>query len=136
MIFRGTPFWRPGHIHHSVAFDFHALYIIDSSLSLSASYISFSLSPSETPHHNDNHYLSCLVTQLCPTLCDPIDCSPPDPSVCGILQARILEQVTISYSRGSSRPRDQTWVPWASCIGRWIFLPEKPQPLCIEPLKL
>ena len=32
------------------------------------------------------------VTQSCPTLCDPIDCSPPGSSVCGILQARILEQ--------------------------------------------
>ena len=43
-------------------------------------------------------------------LCDPGDCSPPGSSVHGILQARILEWVAISFSRGSSRPRDQTQV--------------------------
>ena len=42
----------------------------------------------------------CLVAQLCPTLCDPLDCSPPDSSVHGILQARILEWVAIPFSRG------------------------------------
>ena len=41
-------------------------------------------------------------TQSCLTLCDPVDCSPPDSSVHGILQARILEWVAISFSRGSS----------------------------------
>ena len=46
------------------------------------------------------------VAQLCPTLCDPVDCSLPDSSVRGILQARILEWVAISFSRGSSQPRD------------------------------
>ena len=49
------------------------------------------------------------VAQSCPTLCDPVDCSIPGSSVHGILQARILEWVTISFSRGTSRPRDQTW---------------------------
>ena len=39
------------------------------------------------------------VAQLCPTLCDPVDCSPPGSSVRGIVQARILEWVAISYSR-------------------------------------
>ena len=39
-----------------------------------------------------------LVTQSCPTLCDPMDCSPPGSSVLGILQARILEWVAISFS--------------------------------------
>ena len=48
------------------------------------------------------------ITQSCPTLCDPMDCSPPGSSVYGILQARVLEWVAISFSRGSSRPRDQT----------------------------
>ena len=47
-----------------------------------------------------------LVTQLCPTLCDPMDSSLPDSSIHGILQARILEWVAIPFSRGSSRPRD------------------------------
>ena len=53
------------------------------------------------------------VSQSCPTLCDPLDCSLPDSSNHGIFQARILERVAISFSRGSSQPRDQTWV---SCI--------------------
>ena len=51
-----------------------------------------------------------LVTQSCPALCDPMDCSLPGSAVRGILQARILEWVAISFSRGSSQPRDQTWV--------------------------
>ena len=54
-----------------------------------------------------------LVTQSCLTLCNPMDCSPPGSSVHGILWARILEWVAISFSRGSSQPRDRTWV---SCI--------------------
>ena len=48
------------------------------------------------------------VTQSWPTLCDPMDCSLPGASVHGIFQARILEWVAISFSRGSSQPRDQT----------------------------
>ena len=44
--------------------------------------------------------------QSCLTLCDPIDSSPPGSPVPGILQVRILEQVAISFSRGSSQPRD------------------------------
>ena len=50
------------------------------------------------------------VAQSCPTLCDPIDCSPPGSFLHGILQARILEWVAISFSRGSSQPRDRTQV--------------------------
>ena len=55
-----------------------------------------------------------LVTLSCPTLSSPMDCSPPGFSVHGILQARILEWVAISYSRASSHP-------FASCIGRWVL---------------
>ena len=58
------------------------------------------------------------VTQSCPTLCDPMDCSLPGSSVHEILQARILEWVAISFSRGPSQPRDQTRV---SCIGGRCF---------------
>ena len=47
----------------------------------------------------------CVVVKSCLTLCDPMDCSLPQSSVHGILQARILEWVAISSSRGSSRPR-------------------------------
>ena len=55
----------------------------------------------------------CLVAQSCLTLCDPMSCSPPDSSVHGILQTRILEWVAMPSSRGSSQPRDRTQV---SCI--------------------
>jgi len=50
------------------------------------------------------------VTQSCPTLCDPMDCSPPGSLVHGIFQAWILEWVAIPFSRGSSQPRDRTQV--------------------------
>ena len=53
------------------------------------------------------------VAQSCPTLFDPTDCSLQGSSVHGILQARVLEWVAISFSRGASQPRDQTQV---SCI--------------------
>ena len=46
------------------------------------------------------------VAQLCPTLCYPVDCNLLGFSIHGILQARILERIAISFSRGSSRPRD------------------------------
>ena len=52
----------------------------------------------------------CLVSQSCPTLWDPMDYSPPRSSVCGIVQARILEWVSMPSTRGSSQPRDQTQV--------------------------
>ena len=51
-----------------------------------------------------------LVTQSCPTLCDPMDCSLPASSIHGIFQARVLKQIAISFSRGSSWPRDRTQV--------------------------
>ena len=46
------------------------------------------------------------VTQSCPTLCNQMDCSPPGSFILGIFQARVVEWVTISFSRGSSQPRD------------------------------
>ena len=57
--------------------------------------------------------MMCEVTQLCPPLCDPMNCSPPGSFVHGILQARVLEWIAISFSRGYSWPRDRTRV---SCI--------------------
>ena len=59
--------------------------------------------------------------QLCPTLCDPMDYSPPDSPIHGIFQARIVEQVAISSSRASSQHRDWTCVSCVSCIGRQIL---------------
>ena len=47
-----------------------------------------------------------LVTQLCLTLCDPLDCSLPGSSVPGILQARVLERVAMPFSWGSSQPKE------------------------------
>ena len=58
------------------------------------------------------------VTQSCPTLCNPTDYSLPGFSLHGILQAGILEWVAISFSRGSSQPRDRTPV---SCIAGRCF---------------
>ena len=59
-----------------------------------------------------------LAPQSCPTLCNPMGCSPQDSSVHGILQASILEWVAIPFSRGSSQPRDRTQV---SCTAGRFF---------------
>ena len=50
--------------------------------------------------------------------CNPMDCSPPGSPIHGIVQAIILEAVAISFSRGSSQPREQTLVSCVTCIGR------------------
>ena len=63
----------------------------------------------------------CLAVKSCPTLCNPKDCSLPDSSVHGILQARIPERVAISSCRGSLQPRDPTCISCVSCIGRRIL---------------
>ena len=63
------------------------------------------------------------ATQSCPTLCDPVDCSPLGSSVHGILQARILEWVALPSSRGSSPPWHLTCI---SCIARGFFTAETP----------
>ena len=52
-------------------------------------------------HEATEPQFRCLVAKLCLTLCDPMDYSSPGSSVHGILQARILEWVSISFSRGS-----------------------------------
>ena len=63
---------------------------------------------------------ACLAAQSCPTLCDPVDCSPAGSSVHGISQATILEWVAISFSRGSSQARDPTQVSWKA--GRFFTI--------------
>ena len=63
-------------------------------------------------------HMYIYLTQWCPTLCDPTDCSLPVCSVHGVSQARILEWVAIPFSRGSSWPRDQTQV---SCTAGRYF---------------
>ena len=78
-------------------------------------------------HHFDPSVMNktvsccCLVTRSCLTLGDPMGGGPQSSSLHGILQARTLEWVAISFSRGSSWPRDQTWVP---CI---LKSPKKPK---------
>ena len=61
------------------------------------------------------------VAQSYPTLWDPVDCSLPGSSTHGILQTRILEWVSIAFSRGSSWPRDWTWVSHIGgrCFNLW-----------------
>ena len=66
-------------------------------------------------------FVCYLVAQLCLTLWDPMDCSPPDSSIHGILQARILEWVATPSSRGSSWPRDRTHISYVSYTYRWVL---------------
>ena len=69
-----------------------------------------------------NTALPCQVTSVCPTLCDPVNCSSPGSSVCGILQAKILEWIAIPFSRASSRPQGKNWrVLLLTCSGRWVL---------------
>ena len=65
--------------------------------------------------------LCCLVAKSCLTFCDPVDCSPPGSSVHEISQARILEWVAISFSRGSSWPRVRPHVSRISCFVRQVL---------------
>ena len=62
--------------------------------------------------------LICSVAKLCLTLCDPMDCSLPGSTDHRIFQAKVLKWAAISFSRGSSRPRDRTW---ASCTTGRFF---------------
>ena len=77
----------------------------------------------------------CVVPQSCLTLfCDLMECNPPGSSFCGISQARILEWIAISSSRGYSWPRDWTpvscicrqilyhWATWEACLVGYIYL--------------
>ena len=103
------------------------------------------------PHHNLSLHVGCSreyenlvmryssdemkikseseVAQLCPTLCDPVDCSPPCSSVHGVFQARVLEWVAISFSRGSSWPRDQTQV--SRIVSKMLYCLSHQGSLCI-----
>ena len=72
--------------------------------------------------NNNNCCCHCSVAQSCLTLCYSLDWSSPGSSAHGILQARILEWVAIFFSRGSSWPRDQTWVSCVSSITGGFFI--------------
>ena len=72
------------------------------------------------------HTIRCAYTpvkllQSCPTLCNPMECSPRGTSVHGIFQARILECVAMPSSRGSSQSRDRIHICYVSYIGRWVL---------------
>ena len=72
-----------------------------------------------------SHIVICMCTkslQSCPTLCDPMDCSPPGSSVYGIFQVRVLKWVAMPFPRGSSWPRDWTCGSFSSYISKWILL--------------
>ena len=95
-----------------------ALIKANFSITVSLSSLEFSAIPSGNLPHSPSLYLSFIcsfrasevVAQSCPTLCNPMDCSLPSSSVHGIFQAIVLEWIAISFSRGSSWPRDRTWV--------------------------
>ena len=65
-----------------------------------------------------------VCSQSCPTLCNPMDCSPPGSSAYGIFQAIILEWVAITYSGGSSSFRDQNWVSLSLTLAGRFFTTE------------
>ena len=66
-------------------------------------------------------WMRAELLQSCLTLCNAMDCSRQESSVHGILRARILDWVAMPSSRGSSWPRDQTWVSYGSCIDRRVL---------------
>ena len=67
------------------------------------------------------YVVSAKSLHLCLTLCDPMKWGPSGSSVYGILQERIVGWVSMTSSRGSSWPRDQTHISYISCIGRWVL---------------
>ena len=71
-----------------------------------------------------------MLLQSCPALWDPVHCSPPGSSVHGILRARILEWVSISYSRRSSWPRDWICISYISFTGSRFFSAGAAKPIC------
>ena len=90
---------------------------------------------------NQSYVHTCVHAQLrqsCPTLCNPMDSSPPDSSVHGILQARIPEWVAMPSSRGFSQPRDGTSISQVSCTGMRVLYhlgspQEQPSPSFLRP---
>ena len=96
-------------------------YILSLELMRKKNTVSFPL-PSQKPgSQNRNISTVCVCAQLCLTLCNPMDCSPPGSSVHGFLHAGIGKWVAVPFSRGSSWPGDWTHVSCVSCIGRWVL---------------
>ena len=87
---------------------------------LNVAFYVLAISLSNFKLYHKNSVCVCVVcTQSFSTLCNPMDCNPLGSH--WIFQARLLEWVAISYSRGSSQPRDQIWVSYVSCIGRKVL---------------
>ena len=116
---REVPVWTFEEAYSTLLFGKHSLRMSGLCCVPASGYFHTQLALSRGSHQN----LSCAFTvcqgltglwgwhesevaRSCPTLCDPGDCSLPGSSVHGIFQARVLEWVAISFSRGSSQPRD------------------------------
>ena len=125
LIPKSTLSWAPSHWTRCTQCQARALSCTEQNNSLfSLSYpppTYFCSLPPFPPSQTSKYFIACLVAKSCPTLWDLTTCSPPGSSVHGIFQARKLEWVAISSSRGSSRPKDWTHVSCVSCTGRRIL---------------
>ena len=107
-----TPVFLPGESHGQRSLVGYSSWVTKSQTWLTFSFF-FCLKLSSC-----YQYSEVLVAQLCLTLCNPMNCSPPGSSIHGILQARTLKWIAIPFFKGSSWPRDQTWV---FCIAGRFF---------------
>ena len=84
------------------------------------------MTPSREWHFISSFFSQCfaVLIQSCLSLCDPMDCNLPGSSVHGIFQARILEWVAISFSRGPSQPKDQTYISCSLTLAGRFFTSE------------
>ena len=122
-----TPPWPPwAHTHTTLPTYVHTREHTHRQLCWPPIHIN-ALHPSPSTHPKSTSTNTCVHAKSlwpCLTLCDPKDCSPAGYSVHGILQARILEWVAIPFSRGSSQPRDRTYVSYSSCPAVRFFIAE------------
>ena len=96
----------------------------------------FSIPNDPNTAKSNGKFLDLVLAQSCLTLGAPTDYSPPGPTAYEILQARILERVAISYSRGSSPPRIEPTSPASPALAGRFFItkpPEKPPHLIFLP---
>ena len=111
---------------YSCEYKLHVFWKEWMALSLKSEFYKSSSCSGRNPSH-ENHDLplkvKVLITQLCSTLCNPMDHSPAGSSVQGILQASIVEWVAIPFSGASSQPRDRTLI---SCIADGFLTTEPP----------
>ena len=98
---------------HVIIFPIHITFNVLICFHKKVSLILFSMKEFVIKKRTKTKRIVSEVAQSCPTLCDPMDCSLLGSSVHGIFQAIVLEWIAISFSSGSSWPRDRTWV---SCI--------------------